>query len=311
MSEFLLGTKWALAKRSAIQGDLSARHYQRLTVVSGETAILMDASRQPETIKPFFEITEWLRSFGLSAPEIFISSEDTLLLEDFGDLKLAELTGETKASGYALCLELLLALRRAAPPKLMTPSASELASWTQIARDYPGADSDQISVFSSYLETKLEDLLVGTNSVSLRDFHADNIMWLDGKDGIQKLGLLDYQDAFLTHPVYDLVSLLTDARTDISPEFRHSMIEEYISLSGDDPTELRKAFAIFSAQRNLRILGIFAKAAQSGKPHHIAKLPRVYGYFVEALQHPVFDPVRNATLSALPFPNETLINSLR
>ena len=311
MSDLLSGTIWQTANNASIQGDLSARHYQRLTASNGDTAILMDASQQAESVEPFLRITAWLHKNDVSVPEVMFSSPNKLLLEDFGDLKLSSLTGAERKSGYALCIDLLLTIRRCDSPELFRPDPNELAGWIDVARNYPGAKAIEIDELSPFLETEFEKILPWFSSVSLRDFHADNIMWLENRSGIRRLGLLDYQDAFLTHPVYDLVSLLTDARTHISREFRNTLIDQYVEKSDDDPIELQKAFALFSAQRNLRILGIFARAAQTGKTHHVSKMPRVYQYYVEALEHPVFDPIRDTATAALPFPDDALLRSLQ
>lgn len=160
--------------------------------------------------------------------------------------------------------------------------------------------------FREVLLKLLEDALSGGPTVSLRDFHADNLMWLPDRKGIQRFGLLDYQDAFLTHPAYDLVSFLTDARFDVPKALREATIQTYLDRSGDPAEPFHRAFAAMSAQRNLRILGIFAHGAASGRGHHLDKLPRVHGYFAEALEHPAFDAVRMETLAALPDPNDVI-----
>ena len=123
-------------------------------------------------------------------------------------------------------------------------------------------------------------------------------MWLPERQGIRRHGLLDYQDAILTHPVYDLVSLLTDARRFVSPELREEMIATYIARSGDDADAFRRAFSAFSAQRNLRILGIFARAGR-----HMSLLPNVFQYFSEALDHEMFSRVRDSVRHAVPEPS--------
>ena len=133
-------------------------------------------------------------------------------------------------------------------------------------------------------------------TVSLRDFHADNIIWLPERTNARKPGLLDYQDAFLTHPAYDLMSLLTDARTDVAPSLRREMIAVYAYRTGDSVEALTEAFSAFGAQRNLRILGIFARAARrDGKTQHLKALPRVYGYLSECCSHPSLAPFRRGS----------------
>lgn len=302
MYPILENTPWETARQSPIAGDLSARRYIRLENAHGESSVLMNAQDVPDSVAPFVSLTNWLLNAGLSAPKILISGRNTLLLEDFGDIKVSDLEGEDREIAYSIAIDILLHIRAKTPPSLPQPDAVQLAGLTHMATQYPGADADKILAFSSYLETMLALLLQIPATMSLRDFHADNLMWLPDRNGLLRLGLLDYQDAFLTHPVYDLVSLLTDARTDIPPDFQNDMIKTYADRSGDDLEQLTRAFAIFSAQRNLRILGVFSRAANLGKPHHLPKLPRVHRHFSAALKHSVFDPVRDEALAAVPKP---------
>ncbi len=295
---------WQDAEWSPVAGDLSSRRYFRLRR-DERTAILMDADGDADTVAKFARLTEWLRSIGLSAPEIYASRlpDGLMIIEDFGDLPLTHLVaGGRRDEALDTCLDLLIHIRRAEAPALLErPGAGDLAKWTEIADEFiPNADKEALGRFRSCLETILAPLLESSTSVSLRDFHAENIMWLGQKRGIKRLGLLDYQDAIVTHFVYDLVSLLTDARMDVSQDTRNRWISKYAGISGDDPEELNLAFAAVSAQRNLRIMAMFFRAARLGKQQHLPKIPRVFGYFKSALQHPVFDDVRDATLSALP-----------
>ena len=313
IDSFLDSAGWADATRAAMAGDLSARRYLRLARNAG-TAILMDAPPDTDASTPaFVAMTEWLRGFGLSAPRILAAKPELglLLLEDLGDLKVSDLVNagpSERLEIYDTILDLLLLIRAQSVPALPCPKPAALVAMTRLADDhYPGLNTAGILPFRSVLETIFRDLAATAPTVSLRDFHADNLMWLPEREGVARLGLLDYQDAFLTHPVYDLVSLLTDARTDIDPAFRTRMIGLYADRSGDDPHKLEAAFAAFSAQRNLRILGIFVRAAKEfGKTGHLAKLPRVYGYFTEALRHPIFEDVAKETLAAIAPPEVVL-----
>ena len=309
LEDFLASAGWANATGMEMDGDLSSRRYMRL-VRSDGTAIVMDAYPDNERSTPaFVRMTEWLRAANLSAPRIIKGKpeEGLLLLEDLGDVKVASLfesERQQRAALYDCILDLLIHIRNQAPPPLACPSASDLVRMTTLADEYyPGLDTSGLTAFRSLLETVLSDLMAESLSVSLRDFHADNLMWLPERKGIFRLGLLDYQDAFLTHPVYDLVSLLTDARIEIDPQFRAQMVRKYAEKSEDDPERLGAAFAAFSAQRNLRILGIFVRSAQDhGKTHHLSKLPRVHRYLVEALSHPLFAEVSVSALASIPEP---------
>jgi aminoglycoside/choline kinase family phosphotransferase len=295
---FLAAAGWQDAVRVPLAGDMSPRRYLRLER-PGASAILMDAD-DPQTA--FRSMTHWLRSLGLSAPEILRDDAECglLLLEDLGDLPVARLLENSPRDAlriYRDCIDLLLAIRRAEPPALRQPNAAELLEWTGLVRHYPGIDEARLAPLFGVLHGLLDEALESGVSVSLRDFHVDNLMWLPKREGVRRFGLLDYQDAFLTHPCYDLVSLLTDARTVVDPDLRETVLSAYLDRTGDAEDGFRRAFAAFAVQRNLRILGLFSRAGR-----RIDALPRVRGYVRDALGHPAFDTVRDATLAALPEP---------
>lgn len=297
---------WNKAKRIPLAGDLSSRRYTRL-VQGDKTAILMDAGAN---MTPFLTMTRWLADHGFSVPEVFSerAGQGLILLEDLGDISLTKHLESAAVSEIdPLCVDLLLELRATPAPDLPAPDAETLVEWTHLADEhYPGAVTTDLAPFREILYACLTEALKAPLTLSLRDFHADNLMWLANRSDTARLGLLDYQDAFLTNPCYDLVSYLTDARTEVAPSRRADVLTQYLSRSGDESAAFRMAFAAFSAQRNLRILGIFTKSAAMGKAHHLSKLPRVYGYFTEALHHTVFDKVREQTLAALPDPTSVL-----
>ena len=307
VTSFLKSHGWEGARIQPIAGDLSQRSYFRLSR-SGETAVMMDARDDRASVPPFLKMTAWLRQAGLSAPEVLGTDVENalLLLEDLGPVPASELMTGRNAQTEVLdaCIEILLAIRNAPPPPLRCPGAERLCEWTRVADEhYPGADSGALDEFRAVLKDVLARLLENGCTVSLRDFHAENLMPLPHREGVARLGVLDYQDAFLTHPVYDLVSLLTDARVEVPPALRARYVERYAAVSGDGLPALRTAFAAFSAQRNLRILGIFHRAASDlGKAHHLPKVPRVYRCLMEAAQHEVFRDVRGILCAGLPAP---------
>ncbi|MBM3617287.1 MAG: aminoglycoside phosphotransferase, partial [Alphaproteobacteria bacterium] len=123
--------------------------------------------------------------------------------------------------------------------------------------------------------------------VVLRDYHADNLLWLPEREGTDRVGLLDFQDALIGDAAYDLVSLLEDARRDVSPETVEAVLAHYIAVSGCDSGRLRKAYALLGAQRNAKIIGIFVRlGVRDGKKHYTGYLPRVWGHFLHDIQHP-------------------------
>lgn len=300
---FCADAGWGDAKAVPIAGDLSPRAYLRLIRPDGTTAILMD-SRQDDSVHRFVHMTRWLHAIHASAPDILFDRSDhgLLLLEDLGTEKPSALLTDPEQS--SCCIDLLLHIADAEPPPdLPHPDAATLADWTSLADDhFPGANHKTLAMFRPILGDMLSDVLTDKSvTVSLRDFHVDNLLWLPDRSGLSRLGILDYQDAFLTHPIYDLVSLLTDARQDVPKAIRQDMLSRYAARQEEDVNRLRLAFDVLSFQRNLRILGIFSRAAsRDGKTHHLDKIPRVHGYVMEAMDNPVFDPWRDALKKALP-----------
>ena len=126
--------------------------------------------------------------------------------------------------------------------------------------------------------------------------------------GLDRIGLLDFQDAFLMHPAYDLMSLITDARIDVSRERRDALIRAFAAQSDQPVEEVARAVAILGVQRNLRILGIFCRSARrDGKSHHLPALPRVRRYLHDCLSHEVFNELSDHLERAVPALNEAMV----
>jgi aminoglycoside/choline kinase family phosphotransferase len=135
---------------------------------------------------------------------------------------------------------------------------------------------------------------VGGDGFVYVDYHADNLLWLPGREGHAKIGLLDFQDARLGPPAYDLVSLLEDARRDVPPDLADAMTVRYLAARPElDGQAFRAAYAVLGAQRNAKILGLFSRLARrDGKPAYLALLPRVAGHLKRDLEHPLLAPLR-------------------
>jgi len=145
-----------------------------------------------------------------------------------------------------------------------------------------------------------------------RDYHAENLLWLPDRDGVARVGLLDFQDAMLGHPAYDLVSLLQDARRDVPAEIELSMTRRFIDRSGVDEHGFRTAYAVLGVQRNLRILGVFARLSLDyGKPHYVDLIPRVWAHLRRGVDHPAMAPVADLLLQTLPLPTADNLNRLK
>jgi aminoglycoside/choline kinase family phosphotransferase len=126
----------------------------------------------------------------------------------------------------------------------------------------------------------------------LRDYHAENIMLVEGRDGVAHFGLLDFQDALAGHPAYDLASVLEDARRDVSPETERAMIDRYVAATNADD-RFERAYWALAAQRNVRILGVFTRLwRRDNKPGYRRFQPRMWGLLERDLERPELAPVR-------------------
>jgi aminoglycoside/choline kinase family phosphotransferase len=156
-----------------------------------------------------------------------------------------------------------------------------------------GLDIDRTSYRSAWEAVLAPVARDGLGPVTvLRDYHAENIMLVEGRSGIAHLGLLDFQDALAGHPAYDLASILEDARRDVSPEIEQAMLDRYVAATGQADV-FRTAYWALAAQRNTRILGVFCRLwKRDGKPGYRRFQPRMWGLLERDLQAPQLAPVR-------------------
>jgi hypothetical protein len=126
----------------------------------------------------------------------------------------------------------------------------------------------------------------------LRDYHAENVMLVAGKEGVAHFGLLDFQDALVGHPAYDLASVLEDARRDVAPEVERAMLDRYTAAMGEAEA-FERAYWLLAAQRNTRILGVFTRLwKRDNKPHYRSFQPRMWGLLERDLARPELASVR-------------------
>jgi N-acetylmuramate 1-kinase len=287
---------WAGARVSPLAGDASFRRYFR--VADGvRRAVLMDAPPPHEDPRPFITMAEWLVDEGLSAPAILARDLDQglLLIEDFGDARLRETLDaapDREAALYAAATDLLTHLHDRAPLAGLSPHGleqwlGEVSLFTDWYCPALGLEVDRAGWDAAW-----RDLLAPVDADSLprvtvlRDYHAENIMLLPGRDGVRGLGLLDFQDALVGHPAYDLVSVLEDARRDVTPAIELEMLARYADATGAGDA-FTSAYWALAAQRNTRILGVFTRLWQrDGKPGYKAFQPRMWGLLERDLAQP-------------------------
>ncbi len=299
---FLAAHGWGDAQILPLAGDASFRRYFR--VVDGDRqAVLMDAPPPHEDPRPFIAVAEYLCALGLNAPTIFARDleQGLLLIEDFGDVRLRETVDEQlhKESDYYAGVTDLLVHLHARPPMDGLPvhgleqwldEVMLFADWYCPALDLEIDRDGFRAAWEAALAPVEHD---GLQRVTvLRDFHAENIMLVAGQDGVAHFGLLDFQDALVGHPAYDLASVLEDARRDVTPSVEAAMLDRYIAATGQGEA-YRNAYWALAAQRNTRILGVFVRLwKRDGKPGYRQFQPRMWGLLERDLQHPALVPVR-------------------
>jgi len=338
---FLNRAGWGDAARVALAADASARSYQRLFGAAG-TAVLMNAPVGGDQLKspaaaaynrtahlavdcrPFVAIDGYLRRLGLSAPEIFAADVGLglLLLEDLGDDLFASVLMNGAAEEeelYAAAIDVLLSLHTADvqgdgfaeyDADALAAEVSLLTEWYAplvLEGELSGA---ALHEYQRIWQNLFPALLTGPRVLVLRDFHAQNLFWLPQRSGAARVGLIDFQDGVLGSPAYDLVSLLEDARRDVSAALAETMLARYCdgalkgALKGTLPfneAAFRAAYAVAGAQRNAKILGIFARLAKrDGKPAYLNLLPRVEAHFRRNLGHPALAPLKSWFSEHLP-----------
>jgi aminoglycoside/choline kinase family phosphotransferase len=300
---FLASAGWGGARIEPLAGDASFRRYFRILHERGG-AVLMDAPPPHEDPRPFIAVAEWLTARGFSAPDILARDLEAglLLLADFGDERLRETldaASEREAELYGLATDLLVSLHDHSPMSGLPPHG--LDEWLAELDLFPdwytpsvGIDVDvngYRQAWTEVLEPVADDGL-GPVTV-LRDYHAENIMLVDGRAGIAHLGLLDFQDALAGHPAYDLASVLEDARRDVSPAIERAMLDRYKAATGQGDA-FERAYWALAAQRNTRILGVFCRLwKRDGKPGYRRFQPRMWGLLERDLSAPGLEPVRD------------------
>ena len=301
--DFLAASGWEGAEILPLAGDASFRRYFR--VVCGErSAVLMDAPPPHEDPRPFISVAEWLIGTGLSAPEILARDleKGLLLLGDFGSVRLRETLDEDpdrERELYELATDVLVHLHGHPPMEGLRPHGleqwlDELALFTDWYCPAVGAEVDLEGYRKAWTEVLEPIANDGLGPVTvLRDYHAENIMLVEGRGGVAHFGLLDFQDALAGHPAYDLASVLEDARRDVPEAIERQMIDRYVAATGHDE-EFRRAYWALAAQRNTRILGVFTRLwKRDNKPGYRRFQPRMWGLGERDLAQPHLKPGRD------------------
>ncbi len=319
MAAFLETAGWRGAAPTPLAGDASFRSYYRVRR-GRRSAVVMDAPPPHEAVGPFVSVAAILREFGLSAPEVLAENrpEGFLLIEDFGDDTYTRLLrrGADELALYTLAIDALVALQRAvaatAAPDLPPYDIEKLLGETALLTDWympllrgaptsPALREEYLALWRAVLTRVAAP---PRPTMVHRDFHVDNLMLLPDRPGARSCGLLDFQDAVLGPPAYDLVSLLEDARRDVPQGLRRAMTERYLAaFPVPDRASLDLSAAVLAAQRNCKILGIFTRLwKRDGKSGYLVHIPRLWRLLEADLRHPALTDIERWIGCHLPPP---------
>lgn len=265
----------------------------------------------------FVAAAKHLRQCGLNAPEIYTAdvTHGFLLIEDLGNYLYTDVLADDGDEGalYEAAIDALIALHEVPAPTKLSPDkplfdydeAAMLAETDLLTEWFfplalgRMADESETEHHRQLWRSVLKHLDGGPRVFVHRDYHAQNLLWRESLTGLARVGIIDFQDAVAGSPAYDIISLLEDARRDVSPEFGEAMMRRYVERSpclksGADRAQFRGSAAILAAQRNVKIAGIFARLAKrDSKPRYLAHLPRVWRYLERDLRHDALAPVRS------------------
>ena len=301
LAEFTAHAGWAGARVEPLPGDASFRRYFRLRQDSGETAMLMHAPPPHEDPAPFLRVARWLADHALRAPAVLAEQADKgwVLTEDLGDDRMRDwldVHPQDERAAYQAAVEALAVLHRLPPgpfaPYDLATYQREAALFTEWYCSAQGLVVDAEGYAAAW-ETVLSPLLARQDPgvTVLRDYHAENIMLLGRQPGAPQ-GLIDFQDALVGHPAYDLVSLLQDARRAVAVDLETAMLVHYAKAAGVVSEDFLADYACLGAQRNAKIVGIFTRLdRRDGKPKYLSLIPRVWAMLERDLAHPALAPV--------------------
>ncbi len=313
---------YGAARAERLAQDASFRRYLRL-IGGPRPAVLMDAP-PPENIRPFLRIGAHLAGIGISVPEVFAADEEAglLLEEDLGDCLLSSWPGLTRPSAHwrpgvdgrvkpshddamRAAVDTLIAIQRATPPPdlprwdavtMATTAMGTLFDWWWPAMFGAPPPEAARRDFAAALEAMLVPVAAGPTCFVHRDYFAENLLWLPQREGIRRIGVLDFQSAAIGHPAYDLVSLLQDARRDIPHETEQCAIAHCLAACPElDPAAFRAAYAACAAQRHLRVACQWVRLARrDGRPGYLVHGPRTWRLLERAVREPAAAPLAAA-----------------
>tara|TARA_E500000178_G_C16910289_1_gene702279 strand:+ start:70 stop:1029 length:960 start_codon:yes stop_codon:yes gene_type:complete len=287
-----------------LAGDASTRKYYKLSL-ENSTKILMFEKDGKKNIENFLKKTELFNSLGMKVPKIFgvFLEQEILILEDFGDRKYSQiLNKKNELKLYKSAIDSLLYMHRNNFSQDLKPYSSKIyfeeskLFFDWYLKLYP---KQKVNLdLSSFIECFLENLLILEKLPIVnihRDFHVDNLFFFDYETKERKCAWIDYQDALVGPCVYDVMSILEDARRDLTIENKKKLILHYIEELGLVEFDIfMQCFKILAIQRHLKVLGIFSRLAlKEKKIEYLRHIPRVRNMLISNLSDKRFKNINS------------------
>ncbi len=318
IDKFLVQHGWAGATKVYFESDASFRRYIRLSK-ENNTTVLMDAELARDTVKPFLKMAKHLSTLGYSVP--LVIAEDCelglILMEDLGSSTFGSLLqkGKDELALYFLATDLLIDLHKKplkqTIPKdlplyeqaLLLGEANLLLEWfvpAVLGNVLPLATAHEYAYLWRIIIDRCTEIPL---NLVLRDYHIDNLIHMEKREGIKACGLVDFQDAVKGPVTYDLVSLVEDARRDVSVEVARAVKQRYLAAFPKlDPEKFELSMAVLGAQRHVKVIGIFTRLwVRDKKPAYLAHIARVWQMLEVSCQHAALKPIKNWLDIHLPY----------
>ncbi len=301
----LIRNKISNYKLEQIRSDASFREYYR--VLDKNLLIMYAPKDKGESLVNFEKINKVLSSINLSVSKIHDADyqNDLLLIEDFGnDIFSTKLNHSNEKDLYEKAINLLSIIHNNSDLEvqnlkkynfeILLNESKLFIEWYLEKHLKLNLTNSEKNEFQNILESQFNSLTLKQNSLVLRDFHVDNLIYLDDRDGINQLGLIDYQDALVGSSVYDFTSLIEDVRHPIQDDLKNSLVETYSKLISIDQNELKRGISFYSIQRNLKIVGIFSRLKyRDHKKNYFPMIEVALGFIKNHLKNNEYKDLNN------------------
>jgi aminoglycoside/choline kinase family phosphotransferase len=286
------------------------------TIYDGRT--YDDVARRAPDIRAFVAIDLALRDRGVRAPEIFgVDLEAGLLLsEDLGSEGIVDANGTPLIERYEAAIDLLVVMHgQSWPGEVRLPDGSKYTlppydrdallvevslfpDWFGGYGGEPAFPPDKRDAFLAAWSDLLDCVDPAGATWVMRDLHSPNILWQADATGTDRVGVIDFQDALIGHPAYDVASLAQDARVPLTEDQEMHLKARYMAGrqaqdAAFDAAAFETAFAVMGLQRATKVLGIFTRLALAeGKPGYQQHRSRLKEVIRRNLAHPVLSDMR-------------------